>query len=89
MPLTITTTSDAFPAAPHAARAGDALLLHGLVASIDGTRIVRGAQPFAAHDAAAAADAGARLARELRARGAEELLQELRQLSPVPRPQPE
>jgi hydroxymethylbilane synthase len=69
-----------------AARDGSMLVLHGLVASIDGRRIERGTVSFRAPEAA---EAGARLARDLRARGAGSILRELRAISPVLRPQPE
>ncbi|HEU4632206.1 MAG TPA: hydroxymethylbilane synthase [Gemmatimonadaceae bacterium] len=64
----------------------ETLVLHGLVASVDGRHAVRGSVPV---DARAAATAGAQLARELRERGAEAILRDLHRLSPVPRPQPE
>ncbi|HEX6631804.1 MAG TPA: hydroxymethylbilane synthase [Gemmatimonadaceae bacterium] len=62
------------------------LVLHGLVASMAGTQVIRGQLTFAAADAM---EAGARLASDLRARGAGDILRDLRTASSVPRPQPE
>ncbi len=68
---------------------GDGAVLHGLVASLDGSRVVRGEIAVDGADAAAAAATGRRLAAELRSRGADEVLRAVRDASPVPRPQPE
>ena len=66
--------------------AGRELVLHGLIATIDGTRILRGHEVV---DPAAPAGAGEALARHLRALGAAEILGGLRALTTVPAPQPE
>ena len=52
-----------------------ALVLHGLVAALDGTAVVRGAEPV---DASAPAEAGRRLAARLVAEGADEILHDVR-----------
>jgi hydroxymethylbilane synthase len=62
------------------------LVLHGFIAAIDGARMLRGEMPV---DAACPEEAGARLAAELMAAGAGELLAALRGADDVPAPQPE
>ena len=56
-------------------QSGNGATLHGLVASLDGTRVVRGAEPVP-RDAPELA--GRRLAASLRARGADAILDEVR-----------
>jgi hydroxymethylbilane synthase len=56
-------------------------VLHGLVAALDGSRVLRGAEPV---DAAAPAASGARLAERLRADGADALLGEARATAAPP-----
>jgi len=65
---------------------GGGLSLHGLVADVDGRRLVRGQ---AAIDRGAPARAGERLAADLLRRGAAEILASLREAEGVPAPQPE
>ena len=60
--------------------------LHGLIASVDGRRVLRGDVAFDGADPDAA---GRRLADELRARGGDEILRELPRSGPLPAPQPE
>jgi hydroxymethylbilane synthase len=62
------------------------LVLHGLIADARGTRIIRGEEPV---DAAAPERAAHRLATELRRRGGDQILSQLRNLEKVPAPQPE
>ncbi len=62
------------------------LTLHGLIADVDGTRVLRGSEPV---NGAAPEDAGARLAAHLMQQGAGEILARLRGLATVPAPQPE
>ena len=62
------------------------LVLHGLIADVEGRRVLRGNTPV---DVAHPADAGTRLAAELLQKGAGEILAVLRGLSAVPVPQPE
>ena len=64
----------------------EGMVLHGLIASVDGRRVVRGERPFGDGDAALT---GARLASELRTRGATEILDAFRGVDKVPSPQPE
>jgi hydroxymethylbilane synthase len=56
-----------------------ALVLHGLVAALDGSRVVRGTQPV---DPASADDAGRRLAAQLVRDGADAILEGVRAVSP-------
>lgn len=62
------------------------LVLHGLIADVEGRRVLRGNAPV---DAARPTAAGVSLAAELMRRGAGEILAALRGLSTVPAPQPE
>ena len=61
-------------------------VLHGMIADIAGTRVVRGSL---AVDAADPALSGIRLANQLRGEGASEILEGLRRASHIPSPQPE
>jgi hydroxymethylbilane synthase len=61
-------------------------VLHGMIASIDGSRIVRGSIPLDPNDPALS---GVRLANELRGQGASEILEGLRRAEHLPSPQPE
>jgi hydroxymethylbilane synthase len=67
-------------------RHGDAVVLHGFISDVTGTRSVRGAIPL---DLAAPNESGVRLAQQLRAQGAGEILDGLHRASKVPSPQPE
>lgn len=60
--------------------------LHGMIASIDGRRVVRGSLEL---DRADPALSGIRLANRLRGEGATEILEGLRRADRVPSPQPE
>jgi hydroxymethylbilane synthase len=60
--------------------------LHGMIASIDGTRIVRGRIALDPNDPALS---GIRLANQLRGEGASEILEGLRRAEHLPSPQPE
>src|SRR3954469_4921640 len=60
--------------------------LHGMIAAIDGTRIVRGSITLDANDPALS---GIRLANQLRSEGASEILEGLRRAEHLPSPQPE
>ena len=60
--------------------------LHGMIASIDGTRVVRGSLAL---DPADPALSGIRLANQLRGEGASEILEGLRRAEHLPSPQPE
>lgn len=62
------------------------LVLHGLIADVEGRRVLRGSVRV---DEARPADAGAALASDLMRRGAGEILALLRGLAAVPVPQPE
>ena len=62
------------------------LVLHGLIASVDGRAVVRGSRPMEDGDPELS---GVRLANELRSRGATEVLGTLRAVEKVPSPQPE
>lgn len=64
---------------------GGRLVVHGLVASLDGRTVVRGELPVGDD----AASAGRQLAALLMERGAREVLREVRGSGPVPAPQPE
>lgn len=61
-------------------------VLHGLIADVKGTRVLRGE---IAVDVAQPALSGVRLANELRQRGASEILEGLRSAAKIPSPQPE
>jgi hydroxymethylbilane synthase len=61
-------------------------MLHGMIADINGTRIVRGSIEVDAEDPALS---GIRLANELRGQGASEILEGLRSATHLPSPQPE
>jgi hydroxymethylbilane synthase len=61
-------------------------VLHGMIAAIDGTRIVRGSMALDPNDPALS---GIRLANELRGEGASEILEGLRRAEHLPSPQPE
>jgi hydroxymethylbilane synthase len=61
-------------------------VLHGMIASIDGRRIVRGSIALDPNDPALS---GVRLANELRGQGASEILEGLRRAEHLPSPQPE
>jgi len=61
-------------------------ILHGMIASIDGRRVVRGSIELDLHDPALS---GIRLANELRGQGASEILEGLRRAEHLPSPQPE
>jgi hydroxymethylbilane synthase len=65
---------------------GGGLTLHGLVGSVAGDRVVRGARAL---DPAAPERGGVALADELRARGGAEILAGLRDGARIPAPQPE
>ena len=65
---------------------GGILTLFGLIADVNGRRIVRGDHPI---DADNPELTGIRLANELRGRGATEILESLRRAEQVPAPQPE
>jgi hydroxymethylbilane synthase len=60
--------------------------LHGFIADVKGTRVVRGEHPL---DVANPELSGVRLANELRHRGASEILEGLRRAEHLPSPQPE
>jgi hydroxymethylbilane synthase len=62
------------------------LVLHGLIADLNGRHVVRGEHPV---DARNPELSGIRLANELRGRGASEILEGLRRAEQVPAPQPE
>lgn len=64
----------------------DGLVLHGLVADVDGRRLVRGQMRV---HRAAPSDAGDSLAADLLRRGAAEILAAVREAERVPAPQPE
>ncbi len=66
--------------------AGSGLTLHGLIADIRGTRVVRGSIPLDANDPELS---GVRLANQLRSEGATEILEGLRRAEHLPSPQPE
>jgi hydroxymethylbilane synthase len=65
---------------------GGQLMLFGMIADVDGRRIVRGEH---AVDDSNPELSGIRLANELRSRGATEILEGLRRAAQVPSPQPE
>lgn len=61
-------------------------ILHGLIADVQGTRVVRGSIVMDVNDPELS---GIRLANQLRGEGASEILEGLRRASHVPSPQPE
>jgi len=61
-------------------------MLHGLIADVQGTRVVRGSIVLDVNDPELS---GIRLANQLRGEGASEILEGLRRASHVPSPQPE
>jgi hydroxymethylbilane synthase len=61
-------------------------VLHGMIADVAGSRVVRGSIAIDATDPALS---GIRLANQLRGEGASEILEGLRRASHVPSPQPE
>jgi hypothetical protein len=61
-------------------------MLYGLIADIQGTRVVRGAIALDPNDPALS---GIRLANQLRGEGASEILEGLRRAVHLPSPQPE
>lgn len=61
-------------------------LLHGMIADIQGTRVVRGSIALDPDDPELS---GIRLANQLRGEGASEILEELRRATHLPSPQPE
>jgi hydroxymethylbilane synthase len=65
---------------------GGGPMLHGLIADIQGTRVVRGAIELDPNDPALC---GIRLANQLRGEGASEILEGLRRAVHLPSPQPE
>ena len=69
-----------------AMQSGDEAMLHGLIADIDGRRVVRGSIVM---DLADPELSGIRLANQLRGEGASDILEGLRRASHVPSPQPE
>jgi len=69
-----------------AMQSGDEAMLHGLIADIDGRRVVRGSIVM---DPADPELSGIRLANQLRGEGASDILEGLRRASHVPSPQPE
>ena len=64
----------------------EGMVLHGLIASINGREVVRGERALSDGDPELT---GVRLANELRSRGASDLLDALRGMEKVPSPQPE
>lgn len=65
---------------------GDEAMLHGMIADIDGRRVVRGSIVM---DPADPELSGIRLANQLRGEGASDILEGLRRANHVPSPQPE
>jgi hydroxymethylbilane synthase len=65
---------------------GDSLMLHGFISDVRGTQPLRGNVAIDIH---APEESGRALAEDLRARGANSLLLELRAASEIPAPQPE
>jgi hydroxymethylbilane synthase len=65
---------------------GGGAVLHGMIADIDGTRLVRGTITLDTNDPALS---GIRLANQLRGEGASEILEGLRRAQGLPSPQPE
>ena len=66
--------------------AEEGMTLHGLIASVNGRDVVRGARALADGDPELT---GVRLANELRSRGASDILDAFRGMEKVPSPQPE
>ena len=69
-----------------AMQGGDEAMLHGMIADIDGRRVVRGSIVM---DPADPELSGIRLANQLRGEGASDILEGLRRANHVPSPQPE
>jgi hydroxymethylbilane synthase len=69
-----------------AIRAGGSHVLHGVIADVKGTRVVRGELAI---DASRPDLTGVRLANDLRHRGANDILDGLRRANHLPAPQPE
>ena len=69
-----------------AMQSGNEAMLHGLIADIDGRRVVRGSIVM---DLADPELSGIRLANQLRSEGASDILEGLRRASHIPSPQPE
>ena len=69
-----------------AMQAGDDAMLHGMIADINGRRVVRGSIVL---DPADPELSGIRLANQLRGEGASDILEGLRRATHVPSPQPE
>jgi hydroxymethylbilane synthase len=69
-----------------AMQAADEAMLHGMIADIDGRRVVRGSIVL---DPADPELSGIRLANQLRGEGASDILEGLRRANHVPSPQPE
>lgn len=69
-----------------AMQSGNEAMLHGLIADIDGRRVVRGSIVM---DLADPELSGIRLANQLRGEGASDILEGLRRASHIPSPQPE
>jgi hydroxymethylbilane synthase len=67
-------------------RDGGSPMLHGLIADIQGSRVVRGSIELDPNDPALS---GIRLANQLRGEGASEILEGLRRAAHLPSPQPE
>ncbi|MEP6991384.1 MAG: hydroxymethylbilane synthase [bacterium] len=65
---------------------GETAMLHGMIADIDGTRVVRGSIALDPSDPELS---GIRLANQLRGEGASDILEGLRRASHLPSPQPE
>ncbi|MEO7180985.1 MAG: hydroxymethylbilane synthase, partial [Gemmatimonadaceae bacterium] len=65
---------------------GDGAVLHGMIADIGGTRVVRGSVQLDLDDPELS---GVRLANQLRGEGASEILEGLRRAAFLPSPQPE
>jgi hydroxymethylbilane synthase len=65
---------------------GTGRMLHGLIADLDGQRVVRGAMAL---DDREPELTGVRLANQLRGEGASEILEGLRRAQHLPSPQPE
>jgi hydroxymethylbilane synthase len=67
-------------------RNGDDLVLHGMISDLTGRRILRGSVTV---DRSASGKSGEALAQQLRAQGADEILEHLRLRDQLPSPQPE
>ena len=87
MPGVSQTSVDELLKDAHAAAAlGIGGVLHGMIASLDGSRVVRGSIALDPNDPALS---GIRLANQLRGEGASEILEGLRRAQHLPSPQPE